>query len=558
MCSMKILNRNITITHWWYIIFYFTLLVYAVGIPVTIMEPDAASYADVAMEMVKRNNFLEIYLRGNDWLDKPHFQFWITALSYKIFGINNFGYKFPAVLFSLLAVFYTYLFGKRFYSVKHGAIASIVLMTAQHFILSNNDVRAEPYLAALTIFALYYFARYLKDKKFWMLILGSFGLACLLMTKGLFTILPVISAVGLSLISEKKWSEIANAQWALVILITLVFTLPSLIGYYIQFDLHPEKVIFGRTHVSGIKFFFWDSQWGRFTNTGPIKGEGDIFFYVHTMLWSFAPWAFLVIYGSYIKILDLIRNRGQEEKLTLFGFIFVFAVFSISKFQLPHYLNQLFPLMAIIATTGLLASNKYRYALKIFFILQIITIVLFGLLTTVLHIFYFSQILRVDVLLILIVVWSITLYLFIREPSMLKKILIAPALFILSVNYYLNRQFYPHLLTYQSESEVAYYMKDKGYPVEKLIFYEENEWITDFYLKTVIPEYNRQNLNNVQLAGKYVFTSDTGLQELKEKNYQIDVLETFYDFHVTTLSGEFINKKTRSETLHKNWLVRIR
>ncbi|MBS0000032.1 MAG: glycosyltransferase family 39 protein, partial [Cyclobacteriaceae bacterium] len=170
-------HKKINFRHFWYLIFTFSLIVYAVGIPVTLMEPDAAVYADVSMEMIKKNNLLEIFLKGEDWLDKPHFQFWVTALSYRIFGINNFGYKFPAILFSILGICYTFLFGKRFYSVRHGAVAAIFLMTAQHFILSNNDVRAEPYLAGLTIFSLYYFACYLQQKKFRMLVLGSFGLA---------------------------------------------------------------------------------------------------------------------------------------------------------------------------------------------------------------------------------------------------------------------------------------------------------------------------------------------------------------------------------------------
>jgi len=231
---------------YWYLIFMFALLVYAMGIPVTLMEPDAASYADVAMEMMKRSDFFGLYLRGSDWLDKPHFQFWITAISYKIFGINNFNYKFPAILFSLMAIVYTFLYGKRFYSLKHGVVGAVILMTAEHFILSNNDVRAEPYLEGLTIFSLYYFVWYLKEKKWWKLVLGSLGLAMLLMTKGIFTILPVASGLGLSLLVEKKWKEILHIQWIWAVLITVIFLLPTLIAYYLQFDLHPEKEIFGQ------------------------------------------------------------------------------------------------------------------------------------------------------------------------------------------------------------------------------------------------------------------------------------------------------------------------
>ena len=149
---MRIHKYTITFSSWFQFLFILTLLVYCAGIFVTLMEPDAVVYADIPMEMVQNNNYFEIHLKGKDWLDKPHFQFWITAVSYKIFGINNFGFKFPAILFSIIAIFYVYLFGKRFYSTRLGYIAALILMTAEHYIISNNDVRAEPYLAAMTIF----------------------------------------------------------------------------------------------------------------------------------------------------------------------------------------------------------------------------------------------------------------------------------------------------------------------------------------------------------------------------------------------------------------------
>jgi 4-amino-4-deoxy-L-arabinose transferase-like glycosyltransferase len=550
--------ENIGFRQFWYIIFLFALAVYAVGIPVTLMEPDATVYADISMEMLMRNNLLEIFLKGEDWLDKPHFQFWVTALSYKIFGINNFGYKFPAILFSLLAVCYTFLFGRRFYSATHGAIAAILLMTAQHFILSNNDVRAEPYLTGLTIFSLYYFARYLEHKKFRRLFLGSLGLACLLMTKGLFTILPVASALGMTLILEKRWKEILNVQWIWVIGLTLVMILPSLTGYFIQFDLHPEKVIFGRTHVSGIKFFLWDSQWGRFTNTGPIRGQGDPFFYLHTMLWAFAPWAFLFLYSTFVRFRDLLRRDKQHEYYTLTGFIFVFFIFSVSSFQLPHYLNQVFPLMAILSTAGLLRKNKANHTLPVLLILQIVTVTMFGIATILLHYYFSGMYPRMDVMVILVLGWSLTVYLFFREGSWIKRIILPPAIFILSINYYLNRQFYPDLLPYQSESEVAFYLREKNIPADKLLIYQKRAWATDFYLRQIIPEQERIDPGNAHLRERYVFTSSEGLENLRENGFKTEPIQSFPDFHVTTLTGEFINRKTRSGVLQTNWLVRIR
>ncbi len=68
----------------------------------------------------------------------------MSAISYKIFGVNTFAYKFPAVLFVLLGAIYTFFFTRRLYSALHGFIAVLILITAQHIIISTRIVRAEP------------------------------------------------------------------------------------------------------------------------------------------------------------------------------------------------------------------------------------------------------------------------------------------------------------------------------------------------------------------------------------------------------------------------------
>ena len=141
----------------WNIVFAFTMLVYAVGLFIPIMEPDAAVYAQVSMEMHDRGDYLSIYHKGVDWLDKPHFPFWMSALSYELIGVNTFAYKLPAVFFILLGALYTYLFARKFYSALHGWLAVIVLITAEHIIISNQDVRAEPFMTGLLIMGLYHF-----------------------------------------------------------------------------------------------------------------------------------------------------------------------------------------------------------------------------------------------------------------------------------------------------------------------------------------------------------------------------------------------------------------
>ena len=534
-----------------------SLLVYVVGMLVTIMEIDGAVYAEISREMYQSGNYFELYLKGQGWLDKPHFQFWVTALSFHLFGISSFSYKLPAVLFMLMGSYYTYLFGKKFYSRRHGYLAALLLMTSQHIITSNSDVRAEPYLTGLTICALYYLAVYLREKRFSQLVIGSFGLACLLMTKGLFTIIPVASGLGLAMIYEKKWKEILHWQWLAVVALTLVFIAPTLYGYYIQFDTHPEKLLFGQQHVSGIKFFLWDSQWGRFTNTGPIKGSGDPTFFLHTMLWAYLPWAFLAYFALFSKGKSIIKKTNKKETYTFFGFIFLFIVFILSSFQLPHYLNALFPLLSILAADALLSFARNRKLLNAFYHIHVWSSALLILAIVLIHFVFSNQNPNTDIYLVFLAGIGIIVLLLSLKDQKLKKIIFVPAITVLIVNYYINRSFYPQLLKYQSESEVAFYMKDHGLEENKLVSLGLREEMISVLQNRIVPAFDPELVNKEDLKSKYVFTNQEGVDRIKTMELEFEEIHSFPDFRITTLNGTFLNKKTRDKEIETKYLLKI-
>src|SRR5262245_4832215 len=73
------------------------IMVNATGLLLPILEPDGALYALIAKNIAITGDYINLKVEGNDWLDKPHLPFWITAISFKLFGINSFAYKFPGV-----------------------------------------------------------------------------------------------------------------------------------------------------------------------------------------------------------------------------------------------------------------------------------------------------------------------------------------------------------------------------------------------------------------------------------------------------------------------------
>src|SRR5574338_321736 len=109
------------------------------GIAVPFFSNDPALYAAISKTMVQRNDFVDLYVYGIDWLDKPHFPFWMAAFSFKIFGVSEWSYRLPALLFILLGAFYTYRLAKKLYNVDVAQIAVLVLLASQHLLISNID-----------------------------------------------------------------------------------------------------------------------------------------------------------------------------------------------------------------------------------------------------------------------------------------------------------------------------------------------------------------------------------------------------------------------------------
>lgn len=526
-----------------YLLLATAILVNFSGLFIPIIGPDGTLYASIAKLMAQQNNYIELFAQGKDWLDKPHFPFWVTALSFEIFGIKTWAYKLPGILFMMMGVYYTYRFAKELYNKEVGLWSAIILLTAQHIVLSNNDVRAEPYLTGLIIASIYHFHKTVVQKHWAHLLAGCVFAACAIMTKGMFALIPICGAIGGELIVKKRWKELFHLRWLAAAVLILLFISPELYCLYYQFDAHPEKTVFGTQGVSGIRFFFWDSQFGRFFNTGPIKGKGDVSFFLHTLLWAFLPWS-LLLYAAFIQwFRKNLRNPERQEWYCFFGSLATFLVFSLSKFQLPHYMNIVFPLLAII-TTQYLFSLRSRVTVRRIYITQMVLVVLLILLAVALFWFYQPEHLKWHVMGILMII-LITIFV-IPSTTILQKALYRTVLASVFVNLFLNWVLYPDLLKYQSGSEAGKWMNAhyKGVPVVQLSEAPYNyplEFYADQPLKTV------ERLENMRNRPFLLYAPAKYTDSLKATGGDIRVVKQFEQFHISKLTGKFINKATRQQ-----------
>ncbi len=328
---------------------------------------DANFYAIISKNIYINNEFMNLTFNYQGWLDKPHLQFWITALSYKLFGVHVFSYILPGFIFYLLGAIYLYLFATHLFKSKEvGLLSMLIYLTSLHLMLSSIDVRQEAFLLGEIIPACYYWFLYdeCKNINLKYLFLGAFFSALALMTKGVFLVLIIFSGIFTLWIINQTWHKFISKKWLCAFLLVGLFTLPELISLYIQFDAHPEKLVFGKTHVSGIKWFFWDSQFGRFFNNGPIVNSNKntyahYFFFIHTLLWALIPWSIVAIFALFNTIKSLkyakdtpehpIRKEERKAYIYILGTIVpIFILFSATSFQLDHYTNIIIPFIAIL------------------------------------------------------------------------------------------------------------------------------------------------------------------------------------------------------------------
>ncbi|MCX2433033.1 ArnT family glycosyltransferase [Pedobacter sp. GR22-10] len=518
-----------------------------------VMEPDGALYASMSKNIILFQDWFNLYGRGADWLDKPHLTFWITATSFKVFGISAFAYKLPSFLFGLLGAWYLFKLAKDIYDEKTGLISAVIFLSALHIITSTFDVRAEIYITTFTLASIYHYHK-AYQASFWHLIAGSFFAACAILIKGIFVLIPVFAGFIIYWLFTKQYKQLWQPKWWIAIVLIFVFITPELYALYTQFDLHPEKIVFERTGVSGLKFFFWDSQFGRFFNNGPIKGKGDISFFLHTTLWAFLPWSILF----YTAVINLFKKKNRinlaPESIMIWASAAVtFLIFSLSKFQLPHYILIVFPQFSII--TALYLRKLEGKSLKIFFNVQnVLAILVFALLSALSVVYGFDYPYLMIGMLLVVLAGS---FLFFKGIK-LETIMARSAFVSVGLMLFLFIFFYPAILKYQSGGIAGEWLK-KNYPTAKpAVLNYIDAFSFDFYAPGEVKYlHNYEDLDKIKHEQNLViYVPEVELKKLKSE-YGAEVLKSFEYFHITKLTGKFLNAKTRAQVLEHFYLVKL-
>jgi len=547
-----------------YLLGILCLLVYAGCLFFPLMDKDAAHHANIALHMLQFNDYVSLVDRHMEYLDKPHFLFWVSAASFKIFGVNTFAYRLPAILFGLVSIYSTYRLARHLSNKTTAKLAAIMLATAQGFILSINDARMETPLMAAIIFGLWQLIVYVDSKRFWNIVLAALGAGIAFSTKGWIGPAIIFIAAFFYILLNRKWAVLTHWKTWLFIPFLLLFISPVLYAYYLQYDLHPEKVVRNMSHISGVKFILWNQNFERFGGDGFAKGgrNSSVFFLYHTFLWAFFPWCIM----AYVAVVFWLRRMIYKKKwrypfnFAALAFAFILFTISFSKFKMPHYVFMLLPLAALFTAPYLRLVLSYKGGLKFYYPLQITLAVLVILATIVLNYYFMPPSIFGQVIGGILVI-ALLFLLFRKSGQPAYKVVYLTVCVAILFNLFMNYNFFPNLLKYQGGNEMAFQMRKGNSPIKDndIILLDVNAHSFDFYRN-----YNHDIVDLSQLGKKlpslqdkyFLLTSKLARESLTD-SFNVIPIVSQVDYNVTTMKLKFLNPKTRSTKLDTLMLAKI-
>ncbi|MCA9135784.1 MAG: glycosyltransferase [Planctomycetales bacterium] len=302
-----------------------------------LIDRDETRYAEIPREMLATGNWVLPQLNFQPYYDKPPLVYWLCAVSYKIFGINEFAARMVPALCAWLTIAATMWFGTRNFGRRVGLIAGMVLMLSVGFVFTSRYLLLDGVLSLLVAMSFYTAYEAIKASRVnlgWWTLCGIFvGLGVL--AKG-----PIALVLWLPPVFAMAWlsdSVTRPSRWHY-----------ALIGLVMMAVAAPWFVIVSFQDAHFVSEFFITHNIRRFAGEFHTR---PFWFFIPVLLIAGHPWSFLTL--PFAGFLFGRAERHRTQRPPLLGFLLLWSVwsfvfFSLSQCKLPTYLLPIAPALALM------------------------------------------------------------------------------------------------------------------------------------------------------------------------------------------------------------------
>ncbi|WP_457600317.1 ArnT family glycosyltransferase [Hydrogenivirga sp.] len=291
-----------------------------------VWQPNEAFYADASRNMLKTGDFLTPVFNGELRLNKPPMTYWLTTLSFFLFGVNEFALRFFQVLAGLGTGLLTYMFAKRFSGERAALYSFLALTLSFQFIANARYTSPEALFTFFITLTLYLWHVSYERGSGVLFLLALLSSATAVLTKGpAGFVLPAGVIFFYLLLTDRR--EVLRLRYYLG---TLFVALVS--GWWFLYQYMVNREAFLHVFVKeNIKRVY-------------ALQEDPVYFYLLDINVSFLPYSFVF----YIALLWALKERRRELTFPLLWFATIFLVFSLVKMKIPVYVMPAFPAMAVL------------------------------------------------------------------------------------------------------------------------------------------------------------------------------------------------------------------
>lgn len=304
---------------------------------IPLIEPDEGRYAEIPREMIERGDFITPFLNYVKYFEKPPLHYWLNALSFTVFGENEFAARFAGTLCGLLVVLLTYHVGRALFGRREGLLSALILGTSVGYLVQARINLTDMTLtfclsAALGCFILA--TRKEEPRKGLHYHLFYIFAALAVLAKGLIGIVLPGAIIFLYLLLTKRWALLKEMRLLTGIPLFLLVCAPWFILVSVR---NPEFA----------RFFFIHEHFERFLTR--VHGRYQPFwFFIPVLLGCMLPWSFFLP-AAIKRVWSERKNEGWDHRLFLILWAAViFLFFSKSNSKLIPYILPVFPALSIL------------------------------------------------------------------------------------------------------------------------------------------------------------------------------------------------------------------
>jgi len=305
----------------------------------SVTESSEARYAEIGKEMLESGDWMHPQLMGIYHYHKPPMTYWITAISYKIFGVSPFAARFFLQVSILLEIILVYLIGKILLKDKKKAFfAAMLYASFPTVIIAGRALTTDAYLTTFILLGVFFWICYEEKPKPWILLLSYISLGLGFLTKG-----PVDLIVPLVLLAFQKYNRGKIPGPFSLHMIGWVLLLSIGFSWFIALNLEDSRFL---------DYFVFKHTVDRFA-TDTFGRSQPIWFYPVILIFTAFPWA-LIFLGKSKSIW-----KGKKE---LPKFFWVWLVVPVIFFSLSHSKLVLYilPVYSGLAFGAVIIWGKFK------------------------------------------------------------------------------------------------------------------------------------------------------------------------------------------------------